>query len=109
MVRNCGACLALLAFGTTILRGLAVGNPAESTLVRALWALGVFLIVGLAVGWVGQIVVEEHHRQQLKKEIASHGSEGPTRAPPADAAVQANGRVPSRSPEGPGVRAGVNR
>jgi NhaP-type Na+/H+ or K+/H+ antiporter len=109
MVRNCGACLALLAFGTTILRGLAADNPPEATLVRALWALGVFLIVGLAVGWVGQIVIEEHHRQQSEKETQPREPEGTTSVPVVGAAAQANGREPSRLPEGPGVRAEMNR
>jgi len=70
MVRLCGAALGLLAFSVTILLGLAAGNPAEATLLRAVWAMLVFCVIGLSTGWVGQRVVDEHallrHREKFR-------------------------------------------
>lgn len=60
MVRLCGAALGLLAFGVTVLLGLAAGNPAEVTLLRAVWAMLVFCVLGLSVGWVACRVLDEH-------------------------------------------------
>lgn len=75
MIRTCGASLALLAFGVTILRGVAVGNPAEVVLSRALWALVVFLFIGLGAGWVAQTVIEEHHQLKMEEEAKAREAE----------------------------------
>jgi len=108
MIRTCGACLALLAFAVTILRGLEIGNPPEITLVRALWAMGIGLIVGAAIGWVGQAVVEEHNRQQSQSQTQAKEKETDTvkAAPQSGAAIRTVHGGPARSPEGSGVRAG---
>jgi NhaP-type Na+/H+ or K+/H+ antiporter len=60
MVRLCGAALGLLAFGVTIFLGLAAGNPTESILLKAVWALMLFCGIGLFVGWVSHRVMDEH-------------------------------------------------
>ncbi len=75
MIRTCGASLALLAFGVTILRGVAIGNPAEVVLSRALWALIVFLFMGLGAGWVAQTVIEEHNRLKTEEEAKAREAE----------------------------------
>lgn len=52
--------MGLLAFGATILLGLRAGNPTDVILVRALWALFVFCVIGLVVGYVAYRVLDEH-------------------------------------------------
>ncbi len=68
MVRICGACTALLAFSVTILRGLSVNNPTETILTRAICSLVIFLVIGSAVGWIGQTVVDDYNRRVDEKE-----------------------------------------
>ncbi len=60
MVRLSGAALGLLAFSVAIVQGLAAGNPAEVVLGRAIWALVLFCVLGLVVGYVAQRVLDEH-------------------------------------------------
>ena len=52
MMRLCGAALGLFAFAISIALGLAVGNPAEVVLRRAIQALLIFCVIGLFAGWV---------------------------------------------------------
>ncbi len=68
MVRICGASLALLAFSVSILRGMAVGNPTDVILIRALWSLVLFLFLGLTAGWIAETVITEHNRLLDEKE-----------------------------------------
>ncbi len=81
MIRRAGACLGLFAFCVTILRGLAVGNPAEVTLTRALWAMAVFCLLGLVLGYFGHLIVTEHeagHARKLAEELKREaGDESP--------------------------------
>jgi fructose-specific phosphotransferase system IIC component len=106
MVRVCGACTALLAFAVTILRGLAIENPTDVILTRALWMLVLFLIIGSIAGWIGQTVVAEHARKLMDAEIQAREA--------AESADSDDGFEPSEfpeekianSPEGAGVRAG---
>ena len=67
MVRLCGAVLGLLAFGVTLLLGLAAGNPSEVTLVRAVWAMLIFCTLGLSAGWVAHRVLDEHALRRSKE------------------------------------------
>lgn len=60
MVRLTGATLGFFAFAVTIFIGMAAGNPTETTLVRAMQAMFVFFALGIAVGYVGCRVVDEH-------------------------------------------------
>lgn len=60
MVRLCGAALGLFAFAITILQGLLVNNPVETTLVRAVKAMFGFCVLGLCLGWVSHRVLDEH-------------------------------------------------
>ncbi len=54
------SCLALIGFAAAILAGLSVDNPASTTISRALVAMFVCYIIGLAVGAVAQRAVQEH-------------------------------------------------
>ncbi|MCB9867540.1 MAG: hypothetical protein H6816_13025 [Phycisphaerales bacterium] len=60
IARFAGGMLGLLAFGVAATIGLAVGNPPLVVVSRALWALAIFCIVGLAVGAAAQAVVNEY-------------------------------------------------
>lgn len=60
MVRLCGAALGFLAFAVTILLSLAAGNTVEVTLLRAVWAMLVFCVIGWFVGWIAWRVLDEH-------------------------------------------------
>ncbi len=104
MVRVCGACLALLAFAVTLLRGLSVGNSLESTLIRAWWSLVIFLAIGLGTGWVAQTAIDEHYRQKAEDKTPSADSE--VRPPPGDnGGTKTDHRKPARAPDGTGARA----
>jgi len=83
MVRLCGAALGLLAFTVTILVGLSAGNPVESVLQRAVWALFAFCVLGLILGWVAYRVIDEYalrmHKEMFpsEEELAElEGSQG---------------------------------
>lgn len=73
--RVIGAGLGFLAFSTTILLGLWVGNPTIVTLTRSIYALFIFSVIGLAVGWAAEVVVREHENGQLKLLVAANQTE----------------------------------
>ena len=60
MIRLCGAALGFFAFAITVFLGLAAGNPVEVTILRAVWAMVLFCLIGLASGWVANRVLDEH-------------------------------------------------
>ncbi|NOS99299.1 MAG: hypothetical protein HOP29_01575 [Phycisphaerales bacterium] len=63
--RATGAAFGLLAFSTTVLTGLWVRNPPVLILQRAVWAMLLFCLIGLCVGWAAHVVVREHaHRRE---------------------------------------------
>ena len=67
MIRRAGACLGLLAFCLTIVRGMGAGNPPEVILTRALWAMIIFFILGMVLGYAGHLAVNEHTANRAKK------------------------------------------
>ncbi len=67
MVRRTMAVLGLLAFVIAILGGLARGNSVEFILSRALWAMGLFCLLGMVVGWSAERVVREHRSKQYQE------------------------------------------
>lgn len=83
MVRLCAATLGLFAFAVSIVLGLMTGNPTNVTLVRALWAMLIFCMIGLCVGWVAYRVLDEHavhrHREMFgdEKEEPEERERGP--------------------------------
>lgn len=77
IVRYTGGILGLLAFAITVLAGLWVGNPVTVTLSRAIWALCVFCVIGLAVGWAAQYVVNDYARRRYR-EVMGEAQKGPS-------------------------------
>ncbi len=73
MIRLCGACLGLLGFAITILRGLWAGNPADVILSRALWVLVAFCGLGMSMGWVGWRIVQEYAARQEQAALDRKG------------------------------------
>lgn len=112
MARIYGACSGLLAFAITILRGLAVDNPTETILARALWAMLIFLVLGSVIGWVGRAVVDEHNRLMQEKEAraredaeAEIAAERDASAGDAGVAGRVAQQKGSAAPEGAGLPA----
>ena len=72
MIRRAGACLGLFAFCITVLRGLAVGNPPTAILSKALWAMVLFFALGLVMGYLANLLFNEHEvrrRTELAKAL----------------------------------------
>lgn len=98
MARIYGACAGLLAFAITILRGLAVDNPTETILARALLAMLIFLVLGSVVGWVGQAVVDEHKRLMQEEEARAQEEAE------AEIAAERDASAGDAGDEGPGAQ-----
>lgn len=81
MVRLCGAALGLFAFAVTILLGLTAGNPADVTLLRAVWAMVVFCLIGLCVGWVAWRVLDEHALGKRREMFLARDGQEPAPGP----------------------------
>jgi hypothetical protein len=64
VARFAGASLGLLAFATTAVAGLYVGNPPTVTLSRSILALFTFCLIGLFLGKAAQAVVAEYERNR---------------------------------------------
>ena len=60
MIKSIGAALGLFAFAVTTISGLTAGNPAEVILLRSIWAMVIFCIIGMTTGWVASRVLDEH-------------------------------------------------
>jgi hypothetical protein len=58
--------LALIAFAAAILAGVWANNDLPTVLVRAWWALILFLILGALIGWMAKAVLDEHVRQAVE-------------------------------------------
>lgn len=59
--------MGLLAFAVTTIAGLWVGVPSMVILSRAVWALLLFCVIGLVLGAVAQMVINEHYRRREKE------------------------------------------
>jgi len=70
IARYAGPILGLFAFAVTVFAGLIVENPVTITLQRAVFALLVFCMLGLVLGWAAQTVVQEYGRKR-RSEIES--------------------------------------
>ncbi len=73
--RTVAAAFGLLAFSITILAGLWVRNPAVAILSRAIWAMVIFAVIGLATGWAARTVVREHIVRREKTLFSSAPSQ----------------------------------
>ena len=92
MIRRAGACLGLLAFCLTIVRGMGAGNPPEVILTRALWAMIIFFLLGLVLGFAGHLAISEHaaNRAKVLAVELEEARTGPDDAEEAPASEQAN-------------------
>ena len=70
MVRRTAAVMAMLGFALMCLLGALGGCSLETALGRALLAMGAFFVVGLAVGWAGELLLREHFRALAKDDEA---------------------------------------
>jgi len=70
LTRLSAAIVGLLAFAGCIIVGLLANNPFETTLLRALGGLAGGMLLGLAVGWLAQRLVEEQFRKMVSADIA---------------------------------------
>ena len=64
IARYSGPILGLFAFTVTVFAGLIVQNPVMITLQRGVFALVVFCMLGLVLGWAAQMVVREYERSR---------------------------------------------
>ena len=60
MIQLCGACSGLVVFSAMIVRGMLVGNPPQTVILRALIGLVGALVLGQLVGWIGAILVRDN-------------------------------------------------
>jgi uncharacterized membrane protein len=77
MVKSIGAALGLFAFAVTAVMGLVAGNPAEVILLRALWAMVIFCLIGMVTGWVASRVLDEHILRKEQEMLADEGDKTP--------------------------------
>jgi len=75
MVRRTAAVMAMLGFALACLLGALAGCSLATALSRALLAMGAFFILGLGVGWAGELLWREHFRA-LAKNDEGHGESG---------------------------------
>jgi hypothetical protein len=59
-VRLIAGSFALLAFSAALLAGLYAGNDVTTILLRAWWAMILFLVLGGILGWIAQIMITDH-------------------------------------------------
>lgn len=76
IARYSGAVLGLLAFTIVIGAGVFVPQPMTVVLSRSLIALFGFYLIGLALGWAAQRVVNEH-RENAAAEIERRARSDP--------------------------------
>ena len=75
--RFAGASLGLLAFATTTVAGLYVGNAPTVILSRSIVALFTFCVIGLLLGRIAQSVVGEYERGRIQEVERRHLEETP--------------------------------
>lgn len=107
MARLCGACLALFAFSITVLLGLFAENPIELVLPRAIWALILFCVIGMCVGWVGSRVLDEHALRR-NREMFTEVEESEAHPEPEVPGKEAGGAAKSSGKTRAEVRAGAS-
>lgn len=73
MPRRIAACLALLAFATSLVAGIGADNTFSTTVCRALLAMVATFVIGLVLGVMGQRMLDENlrPREEKLKEIQS--------------------------------------
>lgn len=89
-VHLCGAGMAFLAFGVSLVIGLTVNNPFVTVVLRAVLMLAAFYVLGCVLAAVGFHAVEENAARQAQSlRDASQAQDAPppqtTRPKPAGA------------------------
>ena len=62
---QCGAALSLVGFGISLIIGLWVNNPFVTVVLRGLWVLLLFYILGCLLSVIGQKVVQENFENEV--------------------------------------------
>ena len=62
---QCGAALSLVGFGISLIIGLWVNNPFVTVVLRGLWILLLFYILGCLLSVIGQKVVQENFENEV--------------------------------------------
>jgi len=100
-VRVIASSLALIGFIVAALTGALAGNPTVTTLSRALTAMAVCYLAGLAVGHLGRAAVHEHverHKQAHPiPDIEAETGQSPTPETPGDAQPTRHADADARS------------
>jgi hypothetical protein len=69
MTKRLAAAMALLAFAGCLISGMRAENTFETTVVRALEAMIVTLVIGLIVGSMAQKMLDENADSAKKSEM----------------------------------------
>jgi len=56
-----------LAFSAAIFAGLWAGNELTAIILRAWWAMILFLILGALIGWMAQTMIDEHIKSEADR------------------------------------------
>ena len=62
----CGAGLAFLGFSVSLIIGLWVNNPFMTVVMRGLYVMVLFYILGCVLAVIGQKVVKENFQKQME-------------------------------------------
>jgi hypothetical protein len=71
VARLYGGVLGLLAFLTSLIRGMVHGYGAESTLWSACLGMALFAVVGVVLGGIARWIVEDSVNSRLTAELAA--------------------------------------
>lgn len=96
--------LSLLAFSVATFAGVWAGNDLSTVLLRAWWALILFLIFGALIGWMAQLALDEYltrnHQQimdQLQQSLGNSNSKNPQPGSATDTAAGVKNNVGSNT------------
>ncbi len=91
VARFAGASLGLLAFTVTTVCGLIARNPVSVTLSRGILALFAFFFIGIVLGGLAQLVLDEHEQRRRRQidEKYPRGSAGIAAGKPTEAGTAA--------------------
>ena len=62
----CGAGLGFLGFSVSLIIGLWINNPFVTVVLRAVWVLVLFYILGCMLSVIGQKVIKENFAKEIK-------------------------------------------
>ena len=91
VARYTGASLGLLAFAIAAIGGLYAQNPPYIILSRSIFALFLFCLLGLCLGAVAQMVIDEHAQKNEQRIKDRFREDEENEASPEDDAVAGDG------------------